>query len=141
MKTEPSIFGTAMIVDDSRTDILLIKQLVLNLNVAANIISFENPREAFTYIKNIVSNELKEGLPDIIFLDLNMPEMSGFQFLDLLSKLPKKKFEDCKVIIVSSSDAIEDIKKSAEYLNVIKYFFKPLSKMDVTEILGVKKYN
>jgi CheY-like chemotaxis protein len=135
MKVQPALFGTAMIIDDSTSDIFIAKHTILSVNFAANIISYDNPYDAFMYIKATIESGSNEGLPDVIFLDLNMPEMSGFEFLELLKKLPPKRFDSCKVIIVSSSDSIEDIQKSSEYPNIIKYFFKPLKTMDLSEIL------
>jgi CheY-like chemotaxis protein len=133
MKAQAALFGNVMIIDDSNTDRFLIKQLVLSSNLAENILSYDKPSEAFLYLKNI--KETGEGLPDLIFLDLNMPEMNGFQFLDMFRELPKNILRSTKVIIVSSSDSKEDIEKSAEYPNVIKYFIKPLKIMDLAEFI------
>lgn len=133
MKAQAALFGNVMIIDDSNADRCLIKQLVLSANLATNILSYDNPYDAFLYLKNI--KETGEGLPDLIFLDLNMPEINGFQFLDMFRKLPKNILRATKVIIVSSSDSTEDIEKSAEYPNVIKYFIKPLKLMDLIEFI------
>lgn len=137
MKASAAIFGTAMIIDDSSADRYIVKQHVLNLNLAANVLSYDNPYEAFLYLKNI--KDSGEGIPDVIFLDLNMPEMNGFQFLDLFTKLPKNVLKQSKVVIITSSDAPEDMERSADYPQVIKYFLKPLKEMDLTELIEERK--
>ncbi|MFN3405561.1 MAG: response regulator, partial [Cytophagaceae bacterium] len=73
--------------------------------------------------------KMEDEIPEKIYLDLNMPHMNGYEFLDIFNQLPIHW--KVKIIIVTSSNATEDIEKSAEYKNVINYMVKPVHKDDI----------
>ncbi len=122
--------NSVVIIDDSDTDIMLLEKILLSINYADNIVSFSTPREAYKYFEDIVQEGSVEKMPAVIFLDLNMPVMSGFQFLDSFNKFPKEITENTKFVVVSSSDSTTDIQRSRKYDNVIKYMIKPVSDVD-----------
>jgi CheY-like chemotaxis protein len=66
-------------------------------------------------------------LPEIIFLDIEMPNMSGWEFLDELHALPSHHLQRCKVVILSSSIDYDDIEKSKSYRAVVDFISKPLT--------------
>lgn len=126
-----------MIVDDSRMDTLLIKQVLKQVNQNDSILSFECPLHALAYIENCIERKELANLPDLIFLDINMPYVSGFQFLDSLSELEHQL--NSKVVMVTSSDDIVDIERSVEYRNIIGYLIKPVRKEDLMHIESLLK--
>ena len=67
------------------------------------------------------------SLPKIIFLDIDMPEMNGWEFLDELHKLPANYVQQCRVIVLTSSIDSEDIEKSKSYQAVLDFISKPLT--------------
>jgi CheY-like chemotaxis protein len=120
-------YSKVLVIDDSKMDNMLIRIILNNMNYSDEIIIYENPMEAFKFLQNA---ELKgEGYPEVIFMDINMPVMSGFQLLDKI-KLNHSKFKDCKVYMLSSSDEPEDIQKASLY-SVVKYLQKPLDAKDI----------
>ena len=127
-------YSKVMVVDDNKMDNLLVGMVLKTINYSLEIISFHNPKEALNYLKGF--EEQTDSLPpEVIFLDINMPLMNGFELLDELKKLKHNKIDNCKIYMLSSSDEPEDIEKANSYPNVIKYLKKPL---DREELLNIK---
>ena len=92
----------------------------LALNVLAQLNSVE---EAIDWFKN-------HEHPDLIFLDLNMPEVNGWQFLEVLTE----KQNQTQVVIVTSSTSIHDKEKAQKYAQVIDFLEKPLTKNTILSL-------
>ncbi len=113
-----------MIVDDSEMDNLLNKIILQKLKFSENIHIYNNPEEAL--------EDLKQGKckPEIILVDINMPHMTGFEFVEALEQLPKL-IPAPVLYMISSSDDSEDIEKARGYKSVVKYIKKPLDQEDL----------
>ena len=107
------------LVDDDEIQNLLIKGIARKVNSEINIVYFSNPLEALENLKNKGANEQ----PLLILLDLNMPELSGWEFLEQYELFAHKT----KVVILTSSIDNSDIRKSSTNPAIIEYFSKPLS--------------
>lgn len=112
--TYPTIF----LVDDQKIANFIAMKLLSNIGLN-NIIAFNDPIIAF--------KSLTENYPGIILLDLNMPELNGWQFLQ---KMQDQNI-DTKVIILTSSTSILDKKRAKQFKNVTDYYIKPLNKQKV----------
>lgn len=120
----------ALIIDDNKMDILLLKEILTGINFAKKITSFESPTTAFNFLMKC--EKLPDLIfPDIIFVDLIMPGMSGFKFIETCTK---EFTHSLNFIIVSSSSNPSDIKKSSTYSNVRNYFVKPVKKLDLSNL-------
>ena len=108
------------IIDDDQVVILLHKMQVVRQRLVENIEVFVDARKALESIFSIGCEDQKI----LIFLDINMPEMNGWEFLSLLQK--QTNALEIKVIIVTSSLSKSDRKKSAEFKMVIDFWEKPM---------------
>ncbi len=115
-----------LVEDDNVTSFLTTS--ILKVLGFKNIDSVENGKEAYTYTK--------KKCPDLIFLDLNMPVMDGFEFMAL-----SKKEGNCPkthIAILTSSDRPVDKKQASDY-NIIDYVEKPLNSRKVNRVLKKMK--
>jgi len=122
--------NTTWIIDDDPIFVFGSKVLLRNNGFASNIIVCQNGKEALDKIVSML--ELEEGLPDVIFLDLNMPVMDGWEFLDEFSNISYK--HNIRVYILSSSINSIDIKRAKEYSVVRDYITKPLTDTKIIEL-------
>jgi CheY-like chemotaxis protein len=80
-----------------------------------------------------------ETPPDVIFLDLNMPEIDGFTFLKNFEKLPEKILAYSKIVVLTSSNSMKDRQQAFENKNVIQFITKPLKQSDIEELQRIIK--
>lgn len=123
---------TIAIVDDDRIFHLLTRRMLAKTGRSEKILEFYDGQEALTYLKNNL-NEVA-NLPDLIFLDTEMPFMDGWQFLDEYSELILPK--PIVVYIVSSSISVLDHEKSHHYKKVKGFVIKPFNREKMMEILN-----
>ena len=116
-----------LLIDDDQVQHFITKATFKKLGEGFKLRCFLSAVDALEYLK-----ELKdENLPSHILLDINMPEMNGWEFLDVYSKFEKTS----PVIIVSSSIDIQDINKSKQYSVVIDFISKPLEVSKLSNLL------
>jgi CheY-like chemotaxis protein len=116
---------TIMLVDDNDTDNFIHQRVVEISEFARKVLVKNSGKSALEYLSTHADQE--DNLPDLIFLDINMPVISGFGFLDKFISFPSKLKKKCKILILSSSENENDYKRMAEYEDVIKFLTKPLS--------------
>ena len=117
------------IIDDDKLTVKLMSILISKNDFCEEVESFYNARDAITKLKqNAADNEM---LPDAILLDLNMPVMDGWQFLDEFISLPITK--EIHIFIMTSSIDPADIEMATTYKVVKEYIMKPITtqKLDV----------
>ncbi len=130
--SENSVIDLVMLVDDNDTDNFISRRIIEITNFARNVEIKNSGKGALEYLEENKNNP--EKLPDIIFLDINMPIVDGFVFLYEFEKFSQEVKEKCKVIILSSSDNKRDIDKIVNNENVIKFITKPLTEVALEEI-------
>jgi CheY-like chemotaxis protein len=119
-------------VDDDPITLMLCKMVISHSEFAKTIITAQNGEEALNYFDDLKLNNLGAAIsdyPKLIFLDLNMPVMGGWEFLDHFSKEEyRSAFNECKVIVLSSTIDPDDIRKAKTYPMVLDFLSKPISK-------------
>lgn len=113
-----------MCIDDDPITLMLFKKVVQKSIFAKKIINNTNGEDAIAFITNMSNEEIK---PQLLFLDLNMPVIGGWEFLDLFNNSNYYHLNKTKVVILTSTIDPEDIKKSKTYPNVIEFFSKPIT--------------
>ncbi|HAP01876.1 MAG TPA: hypothetical protein DCQ93_08140 [Bacteroidetes bacterium] len=118
------------IVDDNDVDTYIAQHLLEEIGVASKISISTNGAQALEYLKTLGNQQ-----PDVIFLDIRMPIMGGFEFLEHYSEFLQGK-TTCPVIymLTSSSDPF-DVDKAMAYPMVKKYFSKPISRQIIFGII------
>lgn len=132
METLNKVIDLVMLVDDNDTDNFISKRIIEITKFAKRVEVKSSGKSALDYLKDNQSES--ENLPNIIFLDINMPIVDGFVFLYEFEKFNELVKNKCKVIILSSSDNKRDIDKIVNNNHVIKFITKPLTEVALEEI-------
>ena len=112
------------IIDDDQIYQFTTKKALEILGFQNKIKSFLDGEEAMNFISNNIENE--EELPDIIFLDINMPIMNGYEFLDEFLSVNSKFTKKVTIHLVSSSVDQVDIDKAEKNSHIASYITKPI---------------
>lgn len=119
-------FETVMIIDDNPVDLYIIARMIIKNNFGRNVLHFTEAEEAITYLQEYQDDISK--LPQIIFVDIYMPLMSGFEFLEAYDSLSPALKNHCKTYIISSTIDNDDIAQSSSNKNVVAFHVKPITK-------------
>ena len=121
------------VIDDDPIYQIIINKIIQRSEMFSIATSFKNGKEAIDTLQDIVNNKLENSvlLPDIILLDINMPIMDGWEFMEKMGLIKSKFSKNITVYIVSSSIATEDKNKSKTYSDILGYLSKPVTMNDL----------
>ena len=114
-----------VLIDDDPISNLINKRII-ETHFNFKTIVFTDAAKALEQLKQWLIAE-PNVLPEVIFLDIEMPDMNGWEFLDQLHTLPDTLIDKCHVIVLTSSIDFEDIEKSKTYSVVRNFISKPLT--------------
>jgi len=118
------IFEKVLIIDDDPIHNMVSSKLIEKAKFSNKTDKVLSGKLALEYLER---NAAENALPKIIFLDINMPLMNGWEFLSYFSKLMGDKSKDIPVLMLTSSISPDDIEKSKNHPLVFEFVTKPLS--------------
>jgi YesN/AraC family two-component response regulator len=130
MNTENKIV-TAGIVDDDDIFTYGFKKSAAIKNLFNKVLSFGDGREAIDYLKDPRNSN---HLPDVLFVDINMPVMNGWEFIDAFEEIRSQLGKNITLYIISSSIDLEDIKRAKNNTLIVDYLLKPIDKIYLKDI-------
>ena len=120
---EKSKYSKVLLIDDNSIDNFVNKKLLEMTGFSGEVIVHESAVTALEYLKK----EKQGQLPEVIFLDIMMPDMDGFGFLEEFARLGKDYQNRCKIIMLSTSESFQDLNKANKNPLVQKFLNKPLT--------------
>jgi len=127
MKEEiPAKYESVMVIDDNRIDLYIASRMITKNNFGKKVMQYSSAIEALKYLQENQANIPQ--LPEVIFLDIYMPGMSGFEFMKEYDKLSTPLKKICKVFIISSSLDERDITSANNDENIVAMKQKPITK-------------
>ncbi|MDB5112268.1 MAG: chemotaxis-specific methylesterase [Mucilaginibacter sp.] len=122
-----------IVIDDSELDCFVSRKIIEHVDKSLNVKTYQNAELAIEIIKdNPIDNS--EGLT-IILLDLHMPIMNGFQFVEEFEKLPIQKQKKYMIVVLSSTRNANDISRILSYNGVESMLEKPLTLEKLTSLV------
>lgn len=118
-------FEHVLLVDDNEIDNFINERIIVSSGFSANVVVKFSADAALDYLREASASA--EQVPDVIFLDLNMPVKDGFGFLNDFAQLSDIVKSKARVIVLSSSISPDDINRASVNPHVYKYLNKPLS--------------
>ncbi len=122
-----------MLIDDNEIDLKINARIIHLTKLFEEIIVCYSGEESLDYLNKHIDNP--EKLPDFILLDIQMPEMDGFEFLELYKQLPSSFTSRCPVAMLSSTLDFGDIKRAEANVYVVKLLKKPLIPAELSELI------
>ncbi|TAH42586.1 MAG: response regulator [Bacteroidetes bacterium] len=113
-----------MLIDDTEVDAYISKRMLTKSNFSSEIMEFYSAEKALDYLQENSKNY--DALPQIIFLDIHMPAMNGFDFLEKFQSIKCEIRDFCKVVMLTSSVDENDVQEAKKYPGILKFLIKPL---------------
>ena len=132
------MFQKILCIDDDPIALLLSKLLLTKFCLESEIVALNNGEEALNYLsqsETLKKNKENDNL--VVFLDLNMPIMDGWEFLEKFENELYVNYPNIKIILLSSSIDPSDIEKSNHFPMVLEFMSRPLSK-EILKIVAEK---
>jgi CheY-like chemotaxis protein len=125
-----------LLIDDDLITLMLCKMVISKTSFSNEIATSKNGEDALKYFDTLKSTH-SINIPQLIFLDLNMPVMNGWEFLDSFNTEEYSEFHQIKIVILSSTIDPADLERSKKYPMVVDFLSKPITK-DMLDYLKEK---
>ncbi|MDO9183327.1 response regulator [Flavobacterium lacustre] len=122
------------IVDDDNIYQIIVRKIISKIELFSSFSSYKNGKDAIDALKKAIENN--ENIPDVILLDINMPIMDGWEFMDEIVSYKSKLKQKIAIYIVSSSIAVQDKDKAKTYTEILGFLSKPITMDALYEIVS-----
>lgn len=135
-KTSQFLHKAVMLIDDNDIDNFINEKIIKGYFFAENVYVHSSSKSALEFLKNleILKDAPPELIPGFIFLDINMPIMDGFHFLDEFEKFPKDFRSLIKIVMLTSSINQSDVERAKQFKHVFKFLHKPLTEVNLIDL-------
>lgn len=120
-----------LIIEDNPIDVFINTRVVEQSGLSKEVMAIQSAREALEFLTQRASNS---ELPNLIFLDIRMPDIDGFEFLQEFSELPQRVLELCKIVMLSSTIDPLELEMARNSPFVLAFIPKPLTRDKVLEL-------
>lgn len=124
-----------LLVDDDEPTNFLNRMILQDVDCAENVEVVESGNEALKYLENATGKDGNSPLPELIFLDINMPAMNGWEFLEQYSTLDKQHKANVVIVMLTTSLNPDDREKASSMPDVSGFETKPLNPEKLKSIL------
>jgi CheY-like chemotaxis protein len=118
-----------LLIDDDEITNYLNKMLIKNTETEVHVHTALNGLHALKFLTGSNDSEAKKScpVPDLIFLDINMPRMNGWEFLEEYNKLEEMNKAGVIIAMLTSSSNVDDIYTARQEFHLKEYIYKPLT--------------
>jgi CheY-like chemotaxis protein len=125
-----------LLIEDNELTNIFNERLIKSLDIAENIYISETAEKGLDFLCGLGKYKTTNcSVPDLIFLDINMPGMNGWEFIEEYRKLNKAKVKPVKIMMLTTSPNPDDEQKAKSIKEIIGFKRKPLTKDILNEIL------
>ncbi len=123
-----------MLIDDNEVDLKINSKIISITKLFDEVVQYNSAEAALSFLHKNVNNIAT--LPHFILLDIQMPDMDGFEFLEAYKRLPVELTSHCAVVMLSSTLDFGDIQRAEANAHVIKLLKKPLNPEELKDLIN-----
>lgn len=129
-------YNFTLLLDDNELDNFINQKTIEAANFSNKIFVNTSSKSALEFLNNleISSTDTANFFPEVIFVDINMPMIDGFQFIEIFKNTFPKRFQNIKIVILTSSISLIDKEKAAKLSKNITFLNKPLTQEALSQI-------